>query len=88
MHIYIYTYIYVYIYIHVHIFEATALASESYLVTKKQLFRFGGLKCPLSKEDLLEISSRIIKDLEKGGGYEAAAQRAKQLVKNGIPSAY
>ena len=86
MYIYICIYIYIYVYTCSHLQGHRIGIRELSGDQKKQLFSFGGLKCNLSKEDLLEISSGIIKDLETGGGYEAAAQRAKQLVKDGKPT--
>ena len=40
----------------------------------------------MDKESLWMITTKILEDLESGGGYEAAAQRAKQLVKDGQPT--
>ena len=80
-----------YIYIHIYIYTCSHLRGHRIGIRelsgdKKQLFSFGGLKCNLSKDELLEISYGIIKELETGGGYEAAAQRAKQLVNDGKPT--
>ena len=85
MYIYIYIHIYIYIYTCSHL-RGHRIGIRELSGDKKQLFSFGGLKCNLRKDDLLTIASEIIKDLESGGGYEAAAQRAKQLVKDGQPT--
>jgi hypothetical protein len=83
VYIYVYTYIYIYTCSHL---RGNRIGIRELSGDKKQLFSFGGLSCKLDKEGLWMITTKILEDLESGGGYEAAAQRAKQLVKDGQPT--
>ena len=74
--------IYIYIYICSHL-RGHRIGIREVSGDKKQLFSFGGLYCGLDKDELTTIASEIIKDLESGGDHQAAAQRAKELVKAG-----
>jgi hypothetical protein len=46
---------------------------------KRQIFSFGGRRCNKSKERLLEIGRKVVKDLELGMAPDAAKTNARNL---------
>jgi len=46
---------------------------------KRQIFSFGGKRCTKSKERLLEIGRKVVKDLELGMAPDAAKTNARNL---------
>ena len=46
---------------------------------KRQIFSFGGKRCTKSKERLLEIGRKVVKDLLEGMAPDAAKTKARNL---------